>query len=90
MPCYLFASEDGRILGRSSESFNVAFNAAFGRKNSSAFPGRLFGLTLVSVETVAGKPGKTEEHGLGASGLWLAPRITGLVQPDWTTMEEVE
>lgn len=90
MPSYVFTSEDRRVLGRSSEDFNIAFNAAFGRKNSSEFPGRLFGLTLVSVETVAGKPGKTEKHDLGASGLWLAPRITGLVQPDWNTMEEVE
>lgn len=90
MPSYLLTSEDGRVLGRSSENFNIAFNAAFGRKSSKEFPGRLFGLTLVSVETVAGKPGKTEQHDLGASGLWLAPRITGLVQPDWQTMEEVE
>jgi DNA helicase-2/ATP-dependent DNA helicase PcrA len=90
MPAYLFASQDGRILGRSSEGFNIAFNAAFGRKNSSQFPGRLFGLTLVSTETVAGEPRRTELHAIGASGLWLAPRITGLVQPDWKTMEEVE
>jgi DNA helicase-2/ATP-dependent DNA helicase PcrA len=90
MPSYLFIAEGGRLLGRSSESFNTAFTAAFGRKGSGSFPGRLFGLTLVSVETVAGEPRKTERSDVGSSGLWLAPRITGLVEPDWKTMEEVE
>ncbi|MCG7578803.1 UvrD-helicase domain-containing protein [Mycolicibacterium sp. OfavD-34-C] len=90
LPSYLLTTEEGYLLGRTSESFNVAFNAAFGRKGGGVFPGRLFGLTLVSVETVAGEPRKTDRHGVGSSGLWLAPRVTGLVQPDWKTMEEVE
>jgi DNA helicase-2/ATP-dependent DNA helicase PcrA len=90
LPSYLFTSEEGYLLGRSSETFNIAFNAVFGRRNGGVFPGRLFGLTLVSVETVAGEPRKTEGHDVGSSGLWLAARITGLVEPDWKTMEEVE
>lgn len=90
LPSYLFISEDEYLLGRSSDSFNNAFNTVFGRKGGSAFPGRLFGLTLVSVETVAGEPRKTDRLDVGSSGLWLAPRITGLVEPDWKTMEEVE
>jgi DNA helicase II / ATP-dependent DNA helicase PcrA len=90
MPSYLLTSEDGCLLGRTSESFNAAFNSAFGRRGGGVFPGRLFGLTLVSVETVAGEPRKTERLEVGSSGLWLAPRITGLVEPDWKTMEEVE
>lgn len=90
LPSYLFTSEDGYLLGRSSESFNNAFNAVFGRRGGGVFPGRLFGLTLVSVETVAGEPRKTEGLDVGLSGLWLAARITGLVEPDWKTMEEVE
>ncbi|OBF21621.1 hypothetical protein A5725_13595 [Mycobacterium kubicae] len=90
LPSYLFTSEDGYLLGRSSEGFNTAFNAVFGRREGGAFPGRLFGLTLVSVETVAGEPRKTEGLDVGLSGLWLAARVTGLVEPDWKTMEEVE
>ena len=90
LPSYLFTSEEGYLLGRSSESFNNAFNTVFGRRGGGAFPGRLFGLTLVSVETVAGEPQKTEQLEVGVSGLWLAPRITGLVEPDWKTMEEVD
>ena len=90
LPSYLFTSEDGHLLGRSSDSFNNAFNAVFGRRGGGVFPGRLFGLTLVSVETVAGEPRKTEGLDVGLSGLWLAARITGLVEPDWKTMEEVE
>lgn len=90
LPSYLLTTEEGYLLGRTSESFNVAFNQTFGRRGGGIFPGRLFGLTLVSVETVAGEPRKTERHEIGLSGLWLAPRITGLVEPDWKTMEEVE
>jgi DNA helicase-2/ATP-dependent DNA helicase PcrA len=90
LPSYLVTSEEGYLLGRTSESFNTAFDAAFGRRGGGVFPGRLFGLTLVSVETVAGEPRKTERLDIGLSGLWLAPRITGLVEPDWKTMEEVE
>jgi len=90
LPSYLLITEEGYLLGRTSESFNTAFNTVFGRRDGGVFPGRLFGLTLVSVETVAGEPRKTERLDVGRSGLWLAPRITGLVEPDWKTMEEVE
>ncbi|OWM10965.1 hypothetical protein B7435_02180 [Mycolicibacterium peregrinum] len=90
LPSYLLTTEEGYLLGRTSEAFNTAFNTVFGRRDGGVFPGRLFGLTLVSVETVAGEPRKTERLDVGRSGLWLAPRITGLVEPDWKTMEEVE
>lgn len=90
LPSYLLTTEEGYLLGRTSESFNMAFNTVFGRRDGGVFPGRLFGLTLVSVETVAGEPRKTERSDVGRSGLWLAPRITGLVEPDWKTMEDVE
>lgn len=90
LPSYLLTTEEGYLLGRTSESFNTAFNTVFGRRDGAVFPGRLFGLTLVSVETVAGEPRRTERLDIGRSGLWLAPRITGLVEPDWKTMEEVE
>ncbi len=88
-PVYLLKSEDGRLLGRTSDSFNDAFSKAFGRRGGGEYPGRLTGLTLVSVETVAGEPRKTERVDVGLSGLWLVPRITGLVQPDFKTMEEI-
>ena len=50
----------------------------------------LNGLALVSVETVAGDPRVSERVGLGSTDFWLAPRVVGLAQPDWSVTEEFE
>jgi DNA helicase-2/ATP-dependent DNA helicase PcrA len=50
------------------------------------YPRVVGGLTLVSVETVAGDPRCSEHVGLGTSGFWLVPRATGLAAPDWSTV----
>ena len=42
-------------------------------------------LTLVSIETVAGDHRQSENVGLGGSGFWLVPRLTGLACPDLST-----
>lgn len=80
---YLLVTEDGVQIGRTSASFNDAFARAF--KWLDNWPRLVGGLTLVSVETVAGDPRESENVGLGSSGFWLVPRVTGLACPDLST-----
>ncbi|WP_309241230.1 UvrD-helicase domain-containing protein [Nocardia sp. BSTN01] len=88
LPSYLLTTEDGRSVGRTSDSFNEAFVKAFGLRGGS-WPAILSGMSLVSVETVGGDPRKSRDADVGSCGLWLAPRIVGLAQPDWSIMEEI-
>lgn len=37
----------------------------------------------MTVESVTGSPEVCAEAGLGESGIWLAPRLSGLVRPQW-------
>ncbi|WP_067571581.1 ATP-dependent helicase [Nocardia acidivorans] len=78
---YLFVTEDGRTIGRSSPTFDATFRTAFG--NPKVLPNRLFGLSVSAVESVAGDPRATAGLGMGAVGIWLAPRLVGMLQPDW-------
>lgn len=87
-PIYVLDTEDGRSVGRTSEAFSEAFVKAFGLRGGK-FPATLHGLSLVSVETVAGDPRRSQELDVSFSGLWLAPRVIGLAQPDWSNMEEI-
>lgn len=89
MPSYLLLTEDGKLVGRTSESFGRAFMAAFNLRYGR-YPTTLNGLALVSVETVAGDLRVSERVGLGPTDFWLAPRVVGLAQPDWSVTEEFE
>lgn len=89
LPFYLLTGENGNLVGRTSESFGIAFRAAFGLRHGR-YPTKLNGLALVSVETVAGDPRFAERVGLGPTDFWLAPRVVGLAQPDWSVTEEFE
>jgi DNA helicase-2/ATP-dependent DNA helicase PcrA len=82
-PSYLLVTERGELVGRTSVAFDAAFEKAFGWLRS--WPQIVDGLTLVSVETVAGDPRESEKAGLGSSGFWLVPRVTGLARPDLST-----
>lgn len=82
-PSYLLVTQDQQLLGRTSAAFDSAFQKAFGWLRNR--PTVLDGLTLVSVETVAGDYRESEKAGLGSSGFWLVPRITGLARPDLNT-----
>lgn len=82
-PSYLIVAEGAGLIGRTSPSFDDAFAKTF--RWLSNWPGIVDGLTLVSVETVAGDPRESEAAGLGSSGFWLAPRITGLARIDLST-----
>ncbi|OBA86389.1 hypothetical protein A5662_27230 [Mycobacteriaceae bacterium 1482268.1] len=82
-PSYFLVTQDQRPLGRTSAAFDSAFQKAFGWLRNR--PTVVDGLTLVSVETVAGDYRESEKAGLGSSGFWLVPRITGLARPDLNT-----
>ncbi|MBP1159814.1 DNA helicase-2/ATP-dependent DNA helicase PcrA [Rhodococcus sp. PvR099] len=88
LPSYVLRTEDGRVVGRTSEGFNESFVKAFSMRGGS-WPATLSGLSVVSVETVAGDPRRSQELDVSTSGLWLAPRVIGLAQPDWSNMEEI-
>ncbi|ART68319.1 hypothetical protein BTO20_06735 [Mycobacterium dioxanotrophicus] len=80
LPSYLLVTQDLKPLGRTSIAFNHAFQKTFGWLKKR--PTVIDGLSLVSVETVAGDYRESEKAGLGSSGSWLVPRITGLARPD--------
>lgn len=82
-PSYLLFADSGQLIGRTSDEFDEAFQVAFGWLNSR--PKIIDGLSLVSIETVAGDPRESEKAGLGRSGFWLVPRVTGLARPDLST-----
>lgn len=82
-PSYLLVTQDQQPLGRTSPAFDQAFQRAFGWLKNR--PTVIDGLSLVSVETVAGDYRESERAGLGSSGFWLVPRITGLARPDLNT-----
>jgi DNA helicase-2/ATP-dependent DNA helicase PcrA len=89
MPSYDLYTEDDDVVGRTSEIFGRAFKEAFGLRYGE-YPTTINGLSLVSVETVAGDHRAAERVGLGPTEFWLAPRIVGLAQPDWSVTEEFE
>ncbi|WP_458689832.1 UvrD-helicase domain-containing protein [Nocardia tengchongensis] len=86
MPSYVLVTEDGTTIGRTSETFAQSFVGGFGLTNQP-LPTRFSGLSVVSIESTAGEPWKTEEANLGGSGFWLVPRVAGLVMPDWNSRE---
>jgi DNA helicase-2/ATP-dependent DNA helicase PcrA len=82
-PSYLLVTQDQQPLGRTSAAFDLTFQKAFGWLKNR--PTVIDGLSLVSVETVAGDYRESEKAGLGSSGFWLVPRVTGLARPDLNT-----
>jgi DNA helicase-2/ATP-dependent DNA helicase PcrA len=89
LPSFQLKTEKGRLVGRTSESFGESFKEAFGLRYGR-YPMTINGLSVVSVETVAGDPRAAEHAGLGPTDFWLAPRVVGLAQPDWSATEEFE
>lgn len=82
-PSYLLVAHEGRQIGRTSAGFDDVFKKVFGWLDN--WPLIVEGLTLVSIETVAGDHRQSENVGLGGSGFWLVPRLTGLACPDLST-----
>ncbi|WP_373692493.1 UvrD-helicase domain-containing protein [[Mycobacterium] kokjensenii] len=84
-PAYLLVTDDGRLVGRTNDHFNDEFVQAFGCRKG--YPRVVDGLTLVSIETVAGDPRCSERAGLGTAGFWLVARAAGLASPDWSNVK---
>jgi len=53
-------------------------------------PGRILDLRVEGSETVAGTSAAGERVGLDSSGVWLAPRLTGLGRFDWQHEDPME
>ncbi|GAB2812233.1 hypothetical protein GCM10022221_07180 [Actinocorallia aurea] len=72
---------DGRHIGTVSERFrsqlyqHMKTSKTYVPKN---WPTRISGIRLDAIETVAGSEAAGIEAGLGARGVWLAPRLVGL------------
>ncbi|MGW5524842.1 UvrD-helicase domain-containing protein [Gordonia sp. NPDC003950] len=82
VPVFVLRTDAGDELGITNEWFGRAIADEFGYRFRDGWDGAVIeGLRLVAVETVAGDPRLTEDAGLGSSGLWLVPRVFGLVTP---------
>jgi DNA helicase-2/ATP-dependent DNA helicase PcrA len=81
VPRYRLTTSDGLVLGRTSQSFAFALKKNFGFKGnrSQEWPTAFTGARVTSVECATGHPEETKLAGLGSSGMWLVPRLTGLI-----------
>ncbi|MGW6173694.1 UvrD-helicase domain-containing protein [Arthrobacter sp. NPDC055138] len=81
VPRYELSTGDGRVLGRTSQSFAFALKRNFGFKGnrSQEWPTAFTGARVTSIECATGHPEETKLAGLGSSGMWLVPRLTGLI-----------
>jgi DNA helicase-2/ATP-dependent DNA helicase PcrA len=81
IPRYELTTSDGRRLGRTSQSFAFALKRSFGFKGnrSQEWPTAFTGARVTSIECATGHPEETRLAGLGSSGMWLVPRLTGLI-----------
>jgi hypothetical protein len=70
------------VLGRTSQSFGYDLKKIFGFKYSRnwKWPVGFTGARVTSIECATGHPEETRLSGLGASGMWLVPRLTGLIR----------
>lgn len=83
-PIYFVKGLDGVPFARTTENFGRELRRIF-TIGSARWPMVLNGGTATSIESVVGSPEISEDAGLGESGIWLVPRLAGLLQPDWTT-----
>ncbi|MGO4245661.1 UvrD-helicase domain-containing protein [Paenarthrobacter sp. RAF54_2] len=81
VPRYTLTTSDGRVLGRTSQSFAYALKQNFGFKGHRGheWPSAFTGARITSIECATGHPEETKLAGLGSSGMWLVPRLTGLI-----------
>lgn len=81
-PIYLVRGDDGEVFGRTNEDFGRSVKRLF-TVWQYAYPMVMTGVTVMTVESVTGTPEVCAEAGLGESGIWLAPQLSGLVRPLW-------
>lgn len=80
VPRYELTADDGRVLGRTSVPFAYALRKYLGFGNRQPkWPTAFSGARVTSIECASGHPEETRLAGLGSSGMWLVPRLTGLI-----------
>ncbi len=81
-PRYVLTTGDGKVIGRTSTSFAYALKNTFSFKNNRNYqwPMGFTGARVTSIECATGHPEETKLTGLGSSGMWLVPRLTGLIK----------
>ncbi|MFE7646843.1 UvrD-helicase domain-containing protein [Streptomyces phaeoluteigriseus] len=69
-----------RIVGETSERFRRDLYTVekISRSWDVTWPAEIVGLRVETLETVAGSTAAGANAGLGANGVWIAPRITGI------------
>ncbi len=73
-------------LGVTSESFGSALAQRLRRARGASVltkPRKIMNIRIADLETVAGPAANAEAAGLGKTGLWLRPRLTGLGEIHW-------
>lgn len=81
VPRYVLTTGEGKVIGRTSPSFAYALkkNFAFKTYRRDEWPVGFTGARVTSIECATGHPEETKLTGLGSSGMWLVPRLTGLI-----------
>jgi DNA helicase-2/ATP-dependent DNA helicase PcrA len=81
VPRYTLTVSDGREIGRTSQSFAYGLKQSFSSKYNRTYvwPDAFTGARVTSIECATGHPEETKLAGLGSSGMWLVPRLTGLI-----------
>lgn len=85
IPNYKLLTEDNEIIGKTSDSFGYGLKKSFAFKNRRnwTWPRGFSGGRVISIECATGHPEYTKSAGLGTSGMWLVPRLSGLITPTW-------
>ena len=74
---YYAVRHGGQVVGCSSDEFAAILHRALGG-GEVRWPETIAGLRVESVDTAAGSTVSGRESGLGASGMWLRVRVSGL------------
>ncbi|GLB65926.1 UvrD-helicase domain-containing protein [Arthrobacter mangrovi] len=80
---YFLFDEAGNAVGRTAEGFGWDLRRAFRLGRKWNWPESFLGARITSVECATGNPQETMDASIGASGMWLVPRLTGLIRPIW-------
>lgn len=83
----------GRPVAEASQSFRRDLHLLIDRRDpvrANRWPHRITGFTVDLLETQVGSAEATDRAGLGRSGCWVAPRLTGLGRFVWPDPDEAE
>ncbi|MFE2999157.1 UvrD-helicase domain-containing protein [Nocardia sp. NPDC059246] len=82
-----------RPIGEASEQFRIDLHRLLKLGRDFVvrrWPQRIVGITVDTIEAVAGSQALTERAGLGDKGIWRVPRLCGLGRfHDWTEFEQI-